>query len=84
MNVMDVSPAATDEETALAGIAAMESFFRSIGMPVTILELMGRAISEEEVLLLAQNCSLASGGKVGNARVLYEEDMANIYRMANK
>ncbi len=84
VNVMGVSPAATDEETALAGIAAMESFFRSIGMPVTILELMGRAISEEEVLLLAQNCSLASGGKVGNARVLYEEDMANIYRMANK
>ena len=84
VNVMGVSPAATDEETALVGIAAMESFFRSIGMPVTIPELLGRTISEEEVLLLARNCALATGGKVGNAMVLFEKDMANIFRMANK
>ena len=31
---------------------------------------------------LTKNCVLATGGKVGNAMVLYEEDMANIYRMA--
>ena len=84
VNVMGVSPAATDEETALSGIAAMEDFFSSIGMPVTLSELLGRAISEEEICTLAHNCSLATGGKVGNAMVLHEEDMANIYRMANK
>ena len=84
VNVMGVSPAVSDEETALAGIAAMEDFFRSIGMPVTLGELLDRTISEEDVLLLARNCALATGGKVGSARVLYEEDMANIYRMANR
>ena len=84
VNVMGVAPEATDEETALAGIAAMESYFSSIGMPVIIKELLDRVISEEEVLLLARNCALATGGKVGNAMVLNETDMANIYRMAKQ
>ena len=84
VNVMGLAPAATDEETALSGIAAMESFFSSIGMPVTLPELLGRTVSEEEILTLAKNCALATGGKVGSAKVLYEEDMANIYRLANK
>ena len=84
VNVMGVVPAATDEETALLGIAAMEDYFRSIGMPVTLSELLGRTVSEEEIQTLAHNCALATGGKVGSAMVLYEEDMANIYRMANK
>ena len=84
VNVIGVVPAATDEETALLGIAAMENYFRSIGMPVTLSELLGRTVSEEEIQTLAHNCALATGGKVGSAMVLYEEDMANIYRMANK
>ena len=84
VNVMGVVPAATDEETALLGIAAMEHYFRSIGMPVTLSELLGRTVSEEEIQTLAHNCALATGGKVGSAMVLYEEDMANIYRLANK
>ena len=39
--------------------------------------------TEDEILLLAKNCAKATGGKVGSAMKLYEEDMANIYRMAN-
>ena len=84
VNVMGVAPAATDDETALLGIAAMEHYFRSIGMPVTLSELLGRTVSEEEIQTLAHNCALATGGKVGSAMVLYEADIANIYRMANK
>ena len=84
VNVMGVVPAATDEAPALLGIAAMENYFRSIGMPVTLSELLGRTVSEEEIQTLAHNCALATGGKVGSAMVLYEADMANIYRMANK
>ena len=60
----------------------MEDYFRSIGMPVTIRELLGKEITEEEIALLAKNCALATGGKVGSAMVLYEADMANIFRMA--
>ena len=84
VNVMGVAADTSDEKTALEGIAAMEDFFRSIGMPVTIRELLGRVISEEEVLLLAKNCALATGGKVGSAMVLNEKDMANIYRLAKE
>ena len=80
-NVMQVE-GATDEETALLGIAAMEDFFRSIGMPTNLKEL-GVSPTEDEILLLAKNCAKATGGKVGSAMKLYEEDMANIYRMAN-
>jgi alcohol dehydrogenase YqhD (iron-dependent ADH family) len=82
VNVMGVAPGASDEETALQGIAAMEDYFRSIGMPVTIRELLGKEITEEEIALLAKNCALATGGKVGSAMVLYEADMGNIFRMA--
>ena len=83
VNVMQVEPCATDEETALSGIAAMEDFFRSIGMP-TNLKALGVSPSEEEILLLAKNCAIAVGGKVGSAMPLYEADMANIYRMAKE
>ena len=41
-------------------------------------------LTEEEILLLASNCAKATGGKLGSAMVLYEEDMANIYRLAKE
>lgn len=84
VQVMEVIPEATDEETALKGIAAMESYFRSLDMPVTLKELLGKTVTEEEIVLLAHNCALATGGKVGSAMTLYEADMANIFRMAKE
>ncbi len=79
-NVMGVEGSG-DEDTALKGIAALEDFFRSIGMPVSIREL-GIAPTEEQILAMAQSCAEANGGKKGSAKVLYPEDMAEIYRMA--
>jgi alcohol dehydrogenase class IV len=81
MYVLDVKPCATDEETAMKGIEAMEEFFRSIGMPTNLKEL-GVEPSEDDIKLLANNCAIATGGKIGSAKVLREEDMANIFRMA--
>jgi alcohol dehydrogenase YqhD (iron-dependent ADH family) len=83
MYVHGIKPCATDEETALKGIEAMEDFFRSIGMPTNLKEL-GVAPSEDDIKLLAKNCAIATGGKIGSAMVLHEEDMANIYRMAKE
>ena len=80
-NVMGVEQRATDEETALAGIAALEDFFRSIHMPVTLKEL-GVEPTQEQILAMAASCARGAGGKKGTAKVLYEEDMAAIYRMA--
>ncbi len=83
MYVMDVKPCPTDEETAIKGIEAMEDFFRSIGMPTNLSEL-GVSPSEDDLKLLAKNCAVAVGGKVGSAMVLRESDMEAIYKMAAK
>ena len=79
-NVMGVE-GSDDEDTALKGIAALEAFFRSIGMPVNMREL-GIEPTEEQILAMAQSCAEANGGKKGSAKVLYPEDMAEIYRLA--
>lgn len=82
-DVMGVEPQESDEATALAGIEAFEDFLHEIGMPTSLKELLGREITEDEVLELARRCAIAKGGKCGSAKVLYEPDMAAIYRAAN-
>ena len=80
-NVMGVAPGATDEETALKGIDALTAFFRSIGMPTNLKEL-GVSPAEADFPLLAKNCAIAVGGKIGSAMPLYGKDMEAIYRRA--
>ncbi len=80
-DVMEVEPGVSDEETALKGIAALEDFFCSIHMPVTLKEL-GVEPTEDQILTMAASFAKSSGGKKGSAKVLYEADMAAIYRMA--
>lgn len=79
--VMGVQPAAgmSDDDIALAGIAAMEAFYHRIGMPVNMQEL-GIAPTDEQIMQMAESCARATGGKKGSAKVLYQEDMAAIYR----
>lgn len=76
-----ISPAATDEETAIRGIQAQEDFYRSIGMPTSLHEL-GISPTEAQLHELAHRCSIANGGHIGSAKVLVEEDMYNIYKAA--
>jgi len=79
LQVMQVEAGANAEETALKGIEALEAFFRRIDMPTTMKEL-GVEPTEEQLLELAEKCSIASGGKKGSAKVLEEKDMLEIYR----
>ena len=81
VDVMGVDPAASDEETALAGIAAMEDFFREIDMPTNMKEL-GIEPTEDQIKELALGCEAAVGGQIGTAKLLKLEDMEAIYRMA--
>lgn len=81
VKVMGVTPAATDEETALKGIEAMEAFYHRIGMPTNMREL-GIAPTDEQILEMAESCSNAVGGRKGSAKVLVQRDFAEIYRMA--
>ncbi|MBQ8185193.1 MAG: iron-containing alcohol dehydrogenase [Lachnospiraceae bacterium] len=69
------------EETALAGIEAMEDFFRSIKMPVTIGEL-GYTLTEEQFKELAYKCSFMDTRTIGGFKVLDKADMEKIYRLA--
>lgn len=81
IQVMQVEPQATEEETAIKGIAAMEEFYRRIGMPTNMREL-GIEPTEAQILEMAASCARAGGGSIGSAKVLQEADMAEIYRMA--
>ena len=84
-NVMGVTEeeasSMSQEEIILEGIKRMEDFYHSIDMPINMREL-GIEPTEEQVLEMANGCARATGGSVGSAKVLYEEDMAAIYRAA--
>ena len=82
VQVMGVpADAGTAEETALAGIRAMEDFFHSIGMPTSLREL-GAVPTEEQMKEMAQKCVFFGRRTVGGFRVLHAEDIEAIYRMA--
>ena len=85
VNVMGVTnDFKSAEHTALAGIEAMENFYRAIGMPVSICQLIGRQATDDEIRMMADKCSSGGKGTTGNLKILYREDMENIYRMANR
>ena len=85
VNVMGVTNDYTDAVgTALRGIEAMEQFYRAIGMPTCLTELLGRMATEAELDQLAHQCSRGGTITIGGFKVLDEADMRNIYVLANK
>ncbi len=81
VNVMDVKPGSSDEETALAGIRAMEAFYRRIGMPTNIKEL-GVELTDEQIEEMAAAVAVVCGDPFGSAKKLSKKDVAEIYRKA--
>lgn len=69
------------EKTALAGVAAMETFYRSLGMPTSLREL-GLELTNEQIHELADKCSFRNTRTIGDFRTLDREDMTAIYNMA--
>ncbi|MGP1536448.1 iron-containing alcohol dehydrogenase [Bacteroides heparinolyticus] len=85
VNVMGVSNNFNSpEQTALAGIEAMERFYHAIGMPISIPELIGRPATKEEILTMARICSENDSYSIGAFKALNMQDMVEIYRNANK
>ncbi len=80
-NVMDVSKDLAPKEAALAGIQAMEAFFSSIGMPLSVSE-MGITLTDDQIEELAQKCSIGDTITIGAIKKLKKADMAQIYRLA--
>ena len=82
-NVMGVDCDFTDlRRTAERGIEATERFFSSLGMPVSIHELLGRDITDDEIEEMARRASHDGQITLGNIRMLKREDMVEIYKMA--
>lgn len=82
VNVMGVSPSGDPRAVALSGIEAMEAFYRDIAMPVSIKELLGREVTEEEIALMADKCSQGGSLVIGSFKRLDRQDMVNIYLAA--
>ncbi|MCI5774772.1 MAG: iron-containing alcohol dehydrogenase [Erysipelotrichaceae bacterium] len=68
-----------DEATALAGIVATEEFFKQIDMPITITELLGYQLTNEEIDELAFKCSYEKTRMIGKFKKLDIEDIRLIY-----
>lgn len=79
--VLGVTPAATDEDTALKGIAAMEDFYRAIKMPVSIRGL-GIEPTAEQIKEMAEKCASKFENGAGTMKPLFAEDMEKIYKAA--
>ena len=81
VNVMGVSDEGTDESTALKGIEAMEDFYRSVKMPVSLKKL-GIEPTDAQIEEMAQKVQRQMDGGLGKVKVLYKEDRAAIYKAA--
>ena len=84
VNVMGITnDFAHPEATALKGIEAIERFYRAIGMPTNIGELLDRTLTDDELDTLAERCSRDGTITVGAMEVIDQQAMRAIYTMAN-
>lgn len=70
-------------DTAEEGIDAMRAFFKRIGMPTSIPELIGRKATQEEIVLMAERCSRGGTISVGSFKPIEYSDMLTIYHLSN-
>ena len=83
VNVMGVeNDFAHPEVTAERGICAMEDFYRKIGMPANIHELIGHNVTDEELDVMVDKCSRGGTITIGAMEVLGAKEMREIYEMA--
>ena len=80
IRVFDVSEDfGSDEAIASEGIARLERFYRSLGLPTTLHE---SGIGEENFDRMAHRAVTMGGGNLGNYYPIHEEDALAIYRLA--
>lgn len=79
--VMNVSGDGGEEQTALAGIAATEEYFRRLGLPVSLTEL-GVQPDDGDIRALAMDATMGDTVKLSRLRPLSAEEVYEIYKMA--
>lgn len=70
------------EATALAGIEAMEAFYRLMGMPTNLSELGLPGITDAQIREMALKCTGGGPAAVGSFVPLEAEDVETIFKMA--
>lgn len=83
-NVFGINPEEFEslEERAEAAIIAMENFFRSINMPVSISD-MGINLTVDQIKEMALKCSFNNTRQIGTIRKLNMSDMETLLVLAN-
>ena len=69
-----------DEKAAEEGIRRTEAWFRKLGMPLTLTELLGHEPSDEEIEKIALECSRNKSRTIGSFKKLGHEDIMAIYQ----
>ena len=69
-------------EVAEKGIRALEDWYRKIGMPTNIHELLNREITDKEIDIMVDKCSRGGTITLGALEVLDTTAMRKIYEMA--
>ena len=81
--VWDIDETFSTEEAALAGIAATEAYFQSLGMPAGLPALVGKQ-DDQVIEDLAMLCSFQNTRTIGTFQVLDKDDMRAIFAAANE
>ncbi len=82
VRVHGIEPSDNTEETVMKGIEAQEAFYRSVGMPTSLKEL-GIAPTDDQKKEMAKRCYAACGGPQGSVKKLDENDMYQVYCLAD-
>lgn len=86
VTLFDIPVDFSSHESIMAGahaaIAAMREYFKLIGMPVTITELIGRPLTEAEISHMASMCTKGDTTPLGRLHPITEHDAEIIYRNA--
>jgi alcohol dehydrogenase YqhD (iron-dependent ADH family) len=81
--VFGLTPGNDSKQNALNAIAAAERFFRSLGTPISIGELLGRTISDEEIDELSRKCTFDLTRTIGSFMKLGYDEIRTIYSTSN-
>lgn len=73
----------TEEERAQLGIEKMVAYFKSLGLPVSLPELLQTKLNDSELYSLADLATAGDTKKLGTFHPLTRKDVLAIYKLAN-
>ena len=69
-----------DMKASEEGIEKTNAFFKSLGMPISLTELLGHTPDDAEIERIADACSYGRTRKIGSFKILDYDDMVAIYK----